>query len=548
MRSSGVHDHNRFAVRAIVGAGMALRLASFLLLLAAASFGWAQSTVDAIRSRGELVISTDAAYPPFETKSKTGGSIEGFDVEVGAELAKALGVKVRWIDQEWAGVLGSLESGKADLVMAGITITAERKAKGYLFSRPYFLSGQVITRRKGDARIQKPEDLKDKIVSVQAETTGQFAVDKLGVPKSRQLRFDGIQEGLLDLRNKKSDACVGDLPTIKAILQDGYPELEIVGPPFVRENLGIVAWKGHEDLVAQVNLALGKMMVDGRYARFYEKWIGDPYTATLVSDFEAQKAAGSPVAEAKDVSKTPIPASKPTARGASAFAFRGDLLREAMPRLLEGAVLTLKLTALSLVFGVVGGLGLALLRLSPVKALRPPAVAYVEVVRGTPLLMQIYVIYFVLPAVGISLPSFVAGVLALSLNAAAYSSEIFRAGIESLDTGQMEAARSLGMSHGTAMRWVILPQTIRRVLPPLTNEAVALLKDSSLVSVVALAELMRVGKEIATDGGSPTTIYLSVAAIYLAMTLPLTWLVRRLESRWGVARPRRVLQTQEGAA
>ena len=113
----------------------------------------------------------------------------------------------------------------------------------------------------------------------------------------------------------------------------------------------------------------------------------------------------------------------------------------------------------------------------------------------------------------------------------------------------MEAARSLGMDHKAAMRWVILPQTVRRVLPPLTNEAVALLKDSSLVSVVALAELMRVGKEVATDGGSPTTIYLSVALIYLAMTLPLTWLVRRLEDRWSLdRRPARALQTQEGAA
>jgi His/Glu/Gln/Arg/opine family amino acid ABC transporter permease subunit len=510
-------------------------LLPFFLLALAASAG-AQGIVDRIRQKKELVIATDATYPPFETKP--GGNLQGFDVDVGQELAKELGVKVRWIDQEWAGVLGSLESGKADLVMAGVTITAERKAKGYLFSRPYFLSGQVITRRKGDTHISKPEDIKDKMVSVQAETTGQFAVEKIGVPKNHQLRFDQIQEGLLDLRNKKSDACVGDLPTIQAILRTGYPELEIAGPPFVKENLGIVVWKGNEPLVAQINRALGRMMVDGRYARFYEKWFQEPYTTALVAEFDAQKSAGSPVKEAEDVSKKPVPPVSADNQGGSSFSFRGDLLAKAMPLLLRGAVLTLQITALSLVFGVVGGLLLALLRLSPIKALRPPAVAYVEVVRGTPLLMQIYVIYFVLPAVGLSLAPFVAGVLALSLNAAAYSSEIFRAGIESLDSGQMEAARSLGMNHSMAMRYVILPQTIRRVLPPLTNEAVALLKDSSLVSVVALAELMRVGKEIATDGGSPTTIYLTVAAIYLAMTLPLTWLVRRLEDRWAIGRRR----------
>lgn len=530
---------------------MAWHVGRLLLLattLACAVMTRAQGTVDAIRARGELVVATDAVYRPFETKAKSGDRIEGFDVEVAEELAKALGVKLRWIDQEWSGVLGSLESGKADLVLAGVTITSERKARGYLYSRPYFLSGQAIARRKGDQRIRKPEDLRDKLVSVQAETTGQFAVEKLGVPKSRQLRFDGIQEGLQDVVNRKSDACVGDEPTIKAYLQQGYSEIELVGPAFVKENLGIVAWKGHEDLVSQVNRILSEMMVDGRYASFYEKWIGEPYTASIVAEFEAQKNAGSPVPEAKTLGSATRPGA-PAGRPSSSFTFRGDILRESLPRLLQGAVLTLKLTAISLICGVVGGLALALMRLSPLRALRPLAIVYVEVVRGTPLLMQIYVIYFVLPAVGISLPSFTAGILALSLNAAAYTSEIFRAGIESIDAGQMEAARSLGMSHGMAMRWIILPQTIRRVLPPLTNEAVALLKDSSLVSVVALAELMRVGKEIATDGGSPTTIYLSVALIYLTMTLPLTWLVRRLEDRWSTGRRvQRSLRTQEGAA
>jgi His/Glu/Gln/Arg/opine family amino acid ABC transporter permease subunit len=487
-----------------------------------------QGVVDDIRARGELVISTDATYPPFEVKKDD--RLVGFDVEVGEAIAKELGVKVRWVDQEWAGVLGSLESGKADLVMAGVTITEERKKKGYLFSRPYFLSGQVIARRKGDTKISKPEDLKNVIVSVQAETTGQFAVDRIGVPKDRQLRFDTIQDGLLDLRNHKSDACVGDLPTIQAFLREGYPELELAGPVFVKENLGIVAWKTHPELTAQVNRALDRMMVDGRYAAYYDNWMGEPLTTAMVAELDSVKNQGSPV-KAAAVPATSRPISK-HAQSGSAFAFRWDLLGEAFPLLLRGARLTLILTALGLVFGVAGGLALALARLSST-LVRPLAMAYVEVVRGTPLLMQIYVIYFVLPAIGVGLSPFVSGVLALSLNAAAYTSEIFRAGIESIDSGQTEAARSLGMTHRQAMRWVILPQTVRRVLPPLTNEAVALLKDSSLVSVVALAELMRAGKELATNSGSPTTIYLTVAVVYLAMTLPLTWVVRRLETRLG---------------
>ncbi|RYG32200.1 transporter substrate-binding domain-containing protein, partial [bacterium] len=453
---------------------MSLRFFLLAVICFATVAARAQGVVDRIRARGELVISTDATYPPFETMKDE--EIQGFDVDVANALAAALKVKVRWINQEWAGVLGSLESGKADLVMAGTTITEERKGKGYVFSRPYFLSGQAIARRKGDSRIEGPETLKDKIVSVQQETTGQFAVDKIGVPKDRQLRFDTVQDGLADVVNKRSDACVGDLPTIQAILREGYPEIEIVGPVFVKENLGIIAWKGNEELISQVNRVLARMLVDGSYKKAYDKWVGVPFTSADVAELEAQKDAGTKVPVAtEDATSQPIQAVLAD-RGSSAFAFRGDLFRQALPLLAKGAVLTLELTGLSLVFGVAGGLILALGRLSPLPFFRPFIVAYVEVVRGTPLLMQIYVIYFVLPAIGINLPSFVAGVLALSLNAAAYSSEIFRGGIESIDSGQMEAARSLGMSHRLAMRWVILPQTIRRVLPPLTNEAVALLK------------------------------------------------------------------------
>lgn len=500
--------------------------------LAFASAASAQGYLDEIRSRGELVIATDATYPPFESKDDK-ENIVGFDVDIGTALAKKLGVKVRFISLEWAGVLGSLESGKSDLVMAGVTITEERKTKGYLFARPYFPSGQVIVRRKGDSRINQPNDLLDKTVAVQAETTGQFAVQKLGVPKDHQLRFDTLQDGLLDTVNKKSDATVADLPAVQGDLQKGFSELEIVGPPFVKEMLGIVAWKTHPELAAFVNRELAKLMVDGTYREAYEKWFQEPFTPATVAELEAHKGDGSKidyVLPDKD-NLTGLKSQGSGPKGSS-FVFRWDLLKEAMPKLIKGAGMTIALTVLSLIFGVTGGLVLALARLAPMKLFRPLAVGYVELVRGTPLLMQIYVIYFVLPAFGIVLDGFISGVIALSLNAAAYTSEIFRAGIESIDIGQMEAAKSLGMGFSKAMRWVILPQTVQRVLPPMTNEAVALLKDSSLVSVVAISELMRTGKEIATNSGSPTTVYLSVAVVYLAMTLPLTWLVRQLETRW----------------
>ncbi len=503
----------------------------------------AQSSLDSIRQRGELIIATDATYPPFEYKE--GEKLIGFDIEIGNEIARELGVKVRWTPMAWSGVLGALESRKCDLIISGVTITEERK-KTTAFSRPYFPSGQTIARRKGDMSVSKLADLKDRRVSVQEETTGQYALQKLGVPKDHINRFDKLEDGLTDVVNSKSDAAVADLPALKESLRKGYPQLELTGGLFTSEYVGVWMRKGEPQLRDAINRALGTILVDGRYARIYKYWIHEPLTTSIVADLDKHRGEGSAsVEEVDQASQSSVAApsagkTETASDNAPHFSIDFGLIRAALPDLFRGARLTLLLTALALLIGIPLGLAVALARISPIPPLVWVAKVYVEALRGTPLLMQIYVIYFVLPSLRINLDPFTSGVIALSLNAGAYISEIFRAGIESIDTGQMEAARSLGMTYGMAMRWVILPQTVRRVLPPLTNEAVALLKDSSLVSVVALSELMRVGTELATSKGAPTTIYLAVALLYLCMTLPLTWIVRRLEEKYQpVSRPRR---------
>lgn len=480
-----------------------------------------------IRERGAVVIATDPTYQPFEFMEA--GRLRGFDIDLGAEIARELGVRAEWLPMEWAGVFPALETGKCDLVLSGVTITEERK-RGLGFSRPYFLSGQTLARRRGDPRIRTYRDLPGMTVAVQQETTGQTAAERLGLPRHRIRRFDTLPDALLDVLNGRSDAAIGDLPALREIVRRSFPGLELTGGVFVEENLGVVARRDETELIAAVNAALERIFVDGRYARIYETWVGERLSPAILAGLERVKAAGTPVAP-----RAAGAGLRPTASaGETRPAEPGDVVARGLPLLVSGAMLTLRLTALALLLGIPLGLAIALARLSALPPLRLAAMLYVEVIRGTPLLMQIYVIYFVLPAVGLSLPAVAAGVTALGLNAAAYLAEIFRAGIESIDPGQMEAARSLGMGDLQAMRWVILPQTVRRVLPPLTNEAVALLKDSSLVSVVALSELMRIGKELATTAPSPMLVYLVVALFYLAMTLPLTHLVRRWERKWRV--------------
>lgn len=214
--------------------------------------------------------------------------------------------------------------------------------------------------------------------------------------------------------------------------------------------------------------------------------------------------------------------------------FRRDIIEVMWPAFAKGALRTIQLAASAEIAGVVLGLVLAVFVISKNPLVRMPAKAYIDFFRGTPLLMQLLVISFGLPFIGIRLDPFPAGVIGLTLNSAAYVAEIFRAGIQSIDKGQTEAARSLGMPQATTMIFVVIPQAVRRVIPPLMNEFIALLKDSSLVAVlgatIAERELLRVARDGAAAFVSATP-YVMASIAYLLMTIPLTALVGRLENR-----------------
>jgi len=198
--------------------------------------------------------------------------------------------------------------------------------------------------------------------------------------------------------------------------------------------------------------------------------------------------------------------------------------------LLVGLWLTLKISAISLVFALALGLIAGLGRVASNPAARNLATTYVEIIRGTPLLVQIFIFYFFIGTV-LQLSAFAAGVAALSVFTGAYVAEIVRAGIEGVARGQMEAARSLGMNYPQAMRYVIMPQALRRILPPLTGQFINLIKDSSLVSVMALTDLTKAGREVVSSTFSPFEVWFAVAAMYLLLTGSLSLLVRRLEKR-----------------
>jgi len=204
------------------------------------------------------------------------------------------------------------------------------------------------------------------------------------------------------------------------------------------------------------------------------------------------------------------------------MSFDFNLIVQSLPLLLGGALVTIEITAIAVSIGFLLGLFVSICRLSGVKIVQFIAVSYVNIIRGTPMLVQIFLIYFALPMiVGQRIDPFVAAVAACSINSGAYVSEIFRAGIQSVDKGQMEAGRSLGLSWGQTMQYVILPQAFKHVIPPLGNEFISMTKETSLVSVIGFEELTRRGQLIIAKTYGSFEIWITVAAIYLVMTLVL---------------------------
>ncbi|SCM78412.1 glutamine transporter subunit; membrane component of ABC superfamily [uncultured Sporomusa sp.] len=213
--------------------------------------------------------------------------------------------------------------------------------------------------------------------------------------------------------------------------------------------------------------------------------------------------------------------------------FDFNLIVDSFPLLLMGAGVTVQITALSVGFGLLIGMFVGIARLSTLWPVKMLAAIYVDFIRGTPLLVQIFLIYFALPLlVGQRIDPFIAAITACSVNSGAYVAEIFRSGIQSIDKGQMEAGRSLGMTWAQTMRYIILPQAFKRIIPPLGNEFIAMLKDSSLVSVIGFEELTRRGQLIIARTYGSFEIWLTVAFIYLIMTFTISRLVDYLERRY----------------
>jgi polar amino acid transport system substrate-binding protein len=471
-------------------------------------FGAAAFAADAlqqIKQRGVLLWGADAeggapySYPDPQHPQQ----IIGFEVDLADALAAKLGVKAQMVQNQWDQLIPGLERGNFDIVLNGLEVTEENQQRN-LMTQPYYVYAQQLVTRKDTHNISQPDDLKGKAVGVLSASAALRLVQK--IPGVDMRVYPGNVEALRDLKAHRIEAAVMDLP-IAVYYAKPDPALQFAGPSFAPGYYAIGVRKQDKTLLAALNQAIQELAADGTLEKIYRKYdVWDERQAGL-KDFRPEK-----IVERKSIS---------TLRE----------WRKYLPPLLLAAVTTIELSVVAMALAVVVGLALVLMRLYGIAPLRWFAKAYVEIFRGTPLLIQLLMIYYGLAEMGLRLNAFCAAVLGLGLNYAASESENYRAGIQAIPHGQTEAALALGMSRWQLLRHVVLPQALRLVIPPVTNDFIAMFKDSSIVSVITMVELTKEYGMLAMSTYDYLGLGLMTAGIYFALSYPASLLANRLERK-----------------
>jgi polar amino acid transport system substrate-binding protein len=486
----------------------------WLAALAALCAPWASAPVRGQEPQKPLRWGADeeGGQPYIFPDPEKPGTNKGFEVDLIALLAKELGREIEWRHYEFKSLLEGLRVNDFDLAMNGLEATPER-LKRYRLSRPYYVYRLQLVLRRNDPRFGSLEEMKgrDVVVGTLEESAAAQVLERMKV-KART--YPGQTELYKDLSNGRLDGVYLDTIIHTQYLPQ-FPDLRLVGPSENQGYYAIVFRKQDGELAGEFDKALDKLIHDGELERLYRKWRIWNDDQALLETWQGYKQPGG------DTEEQP-------AEQSSASMSVLDYLR----LLLDGAGMTVLLTVTSMTLAVALGLPIALARMYGPAPVRGLALAYVEFFRGIPVLLLLYFLYYVLPDAGLKLSAFWVAVLGFGINYAAYEAEIYRAGIGGIPRGQWEAAASLGMSRPQTFRRIILPQALRSILPPMTNDFVALFKDTSVVSVIAVTELTKTYQILSKSTFRYVEIGLVTAALYLVMSVPLGYLSRYLEKRW----------------
>lgn len=480
------------------------------------------STASAVQKSSPFRWGGDAegGAPFVEANAADPSKVRGFDVEISELIARGLGRAPKFVQVAWASIGQSVARGDFELGMSGMEDGAELRAR-YSVTIPYYEFYEVLAVRPADsARYRTLNDLaKHRVGTLGATTAYELLLDaqkRIGlVPVS----YDDDVHPYSDLVAGRVDAVLLDHVIAERSLKRIGGFVIVPQPVDTGHYVGVLALH-NAALRDSVDEVLRARMRDGSLERIFRSWnVWDERQA----EYQKKIAGVATDSSAKS--------------GADSTANRTggiNSIGRYLPALLRAAGITLVLSCLAMALAVALGIGIAAGRVYGGKSVRLLLMAYVEVVRGTPVLLQLFVIYYGLSDV-VRLPAFVAAVVGLGLNYAAYESEIYRSALQNIARSQLEAARTLGLSEVQILRLVRGPQALRLALAPMTNDFVALLKDSSLVSVITVVELTKQTAIYATNIGSWLVPGILCALVYLAMSLPLSQLARRLERQWSVS-------------
>ena len=456
----------------------------------------------------------------------------GFEVELAQLLAQRLGVQARPIHGQWDKLLDLLERGDFDIALNGIEV-AEEKKRVVLLTHPYFVSQIVLTLRRGEPRGPRTlEALKGRVIG----TLPSSVAERIALGAGAEVRtYEGGQDQVYDdLKSGRIDGALMDSPIAK-FYGDVDDAFESVPDGFGTVTYAMAVRLDDRARLEQLNGVLDALRADGSLRTLYEKWgIWNAATAQLFGDWTPAANAPAPEFERWRAAVGKLPPFWERVRT------RYPAL---LPLFLKGAGLTLLVSLFAMILAIALGVTTAMGRRYGPAPVRVLAIAYIEFFRGTPLLIQLTMLYFGLPELGIRLDPFVAGVVALGLNYAAAEAENYRAGLESVHRGQLEASMVLGLSRWQTLRFVVGPQAMRISIPPMTNDFIALLKDSSLVSLVTLTELTKTYTSLAASTRDHLGLGVLVAVSYLLIGLPFAQLARLAERYFG-----RHLSANQGAS
>lgn len=508
------------------------------LLFATGSRSQAQDTLQKVRQRGTLIWGADqeGGGPYVFPRADDPTRLAGFEFELAGYIAGHLGVHAQFQQGQWDKLPDLLDRGDIDVVLNGYEWTPSRSER-YGTSIPYYIYQLQLLARTDDATLNAGDDLlRPRTPKWRVAVLGGSAAEDFLVAHYPQtveiVRFDGATDAMraVELAVDGIDANLQDLP-VAIFYGDGFPKLKRAGPPLSSGDYVALVRRDDEPLLAAINEAIIAGLRDGTLRRVFEKyglWNETQSRRGLETD-EHHRYLRSDPAPGQGGAPTDGTADEPES---GYVAERGwHVIRTRGPLLVRATLMTILLSLTSMPLAVLCGLTIALGRLYGPAWLRWPLTTYVEVIRGTPLVLQLYVIFFLLPEIGISIHAFWAAVIGLAINYSAYEAEIYRAGVQAIPRGQMEAALALGMSKWLALRRVIVPQATRIVIPPVTNDFIALFKDTAVCSVITVVELSKEYYIQARSTGAILELGVLTCVLYLALSYPLSVLTGVLERR-----------------